>query len=70
MLDKNKTFLRSHATTEEKTEMYENSIRIGSFDYEEYEALADKARSREEYDFYMERAHWAFKSSEAVEFGA
>lgn len=50
--------------------MRENCIRIGPFGHEEYEALAEKARSREEYDFYMNQAHWAFKSEEALVFGA
>ena len=68
--ENNKTFLRDQATTEEKTEMRENVYRIGRFGYEEYEALAKKARSREEYDFYIEQAHWAFKSREAQTFGS
>lgn len=70
MRDNIKNFIRSHATEEEKAEMRQNCIRIGRFGYEEYEALAEKARSREEYDFYVYQAHWAFKSAEALVFGA
>ena len=70
MSNGNKGFIRIQATEEEKAEMRENCIRIGRFGYEEYETLADKARSREEYDFYTYQAHWAFKSAEALVFGA
>ena len=49
--------------------MYSNRLRIGIFDYERYEALADKAKSREEYEFYMDEARIAFKNTEALTFG-
>lgn len=69
MQNENKNFIRIQATAEEKAEMRKNCIRIGRFGYEEYEDLADKAKSREEYDFYTNQAHWAFKSAEALVFG-
>lgn len=64
-----RSFIRNHATEEEKAEMQKNCIRIGRYGHEQYEALADKARSQEEYNFYKTQAHWAFKSAEALEFG-
>lgn len=70
MQNESRDFIRDRATEYEKAEMQKNCIRIGRFGYEEYEALAEKAKSREEYDFYKDRAHWAFKSVEALEFGA
>ncbi len=64
-----RTFEREKATEEEKEEMKRSRIRLGRFDYEGYEECADRARSKEEFDFYMYEAHWAFKSAEARVFG-
>ena len=72
MSNNNKSFEREKATKEEREQMYRNRARICctcSFDYELYETLAEKAKSREEYEFYMDEARLAFKSAEALTFG-
>ena len=72
MQNDSKSFEREKATDEEWKQMYQNRARICcicSFDYELYEALAEKAKSREEYEFYMDEARLAFKSAEALTFG-
>lgn len=69
MQNASKDNIRSHATEAERKEMYDNCLRIGDFSYEEYEDLAKHARSQEEREFYEDKAHWAFKSREMLEFG-
>lgn len=69
MQNANKSNIRKFATEDEKKEMLDNRLRIGDFRYEEYEKLAEQARSQEEREFYEDQAHWAFKSSEALTFG-
>lgn len=69
MNENEKSFSRIHATDEERKEMQSNWDRIGRFRYEAYEYLMTKARSKEEYDFYEDLAHSAFKNYEALEFG-